>query len=206
MISMLHHRGSVLLMLLIAVAILAILYAMDMRAIFGPALPTQPAGVEQHPWALEELLVPEGNPVPLPKPPKPTLRQTMMLSGQAFRDDQPRGNVTVIVAADGRVQAQWNADYTHRQKQYHLEATAAGNIDIKQTYTDANGKDKSRLFFIAKGPYKLITEDPKTGRSGENGTVWLLGYMSPEGHTQGTLTLSTDQQWSAVYHYIAQRQ
>ena len=206
MFSRINNRGSALLMLLIAIAILAILYTIDIRAIFGLALSTHPAGVEQHPWALEELLVPEGEPIRLPKRPKPTLGQAMMLSGQAVRDDLPRGNVTIMVAADGRVQAQWTADYTHQQKQYHVEATAAGNIDINQTYADANGKDKSRLFFIAKGPYNLITHDPQTGPSEENGTVWLLGYLRPNGQAQGTLTLTTDQQWSAVYHYTAQRQ
>jgi len=152
---------------------------------------------------LEELLVPQGVTIRLPKSPKPTLGEPIALSGPVTRNADLRGTVTLTLATDGRVQAQWTAAYTHEQKQYRLEATATGNIDIKETYQDANGTDKSRLFFIAKGPYRLHTQDAKTGDSEEIGTVYLLGYLRPNGQAEGTLTLTTDQQWSAVYNYTS---
>lgn len=205
MLSKSKQSGSALLMLLMAIAIMAILCTIDMRALFGPALATHPAGVEQHPWVLEELLAAEGAAIRLPKSPKPMLDEPIAVSGPVSRNAEPRGTVSITLAADGRVQAQWVAAYTHEQKQYQLEATAAGNIDIKQTYEDANGRDKSRLFFIAKGPYSLQKQDSQTGDSKEAGTVYLLGYLRPDGQAEGTLTLTTDQQWSAVYQYTASK-
>jgi hypothetical protein len=51
----------------------------------------------------------------------------------------------------------------------------------------------------------LITDDPETGQKEENGTVWLLGYLRPNGQAEGTLTLTTDQEWAAVYEYTGKK-
>lgn len=201
-----RNNGYVLVGILVAIAILMMLYAVNLRGIFGPSLPTQPAGVEQHPWTLEEWLVPQDAFVPLPTSPKLVLNRPYLLGGNVTRQDQPRGTVTIRLNTDGRVEADWQTDYTHGTKQYRLEAKLAGNIDIKQTYQDADGKDKRRLFVIAQGPYRQHTRDPQTGDSQETGTVWLLGYVAPDGRAEGTLTLTTDRQWAAVYQYAAAEQ
>lgn len=203
MASAKHKPGSALLLLLIAVAIVAMLYMVNLRGLFGPALSAPPRGIEERPWLLEDLLIPEGRPVALPKPPKPVLHAPLTLSGPAVRNDAPRGDVRITLAPDGRVRAVWQAAYTHPPKQYQLEASAAGNIDLKQTCLDADGRDTSHLFFIARGPYRLITDDPAAGRTEETGTVWLLGCLRPDRTAHGTLTLTTDQQWATVYPFTA---
>ena len=198
-----NKRGAVLLVVLAAVAIVMLLYMVNIRAIFGPSLRTPPRGIEERPWLLEDLLVAEGQPIRLPKAPKPTLNVPLTLAGPVSRNDAPRGTVQITLGDDGRVRADWQAEYAHPPKQYHLTAEVSGNIDIQQTFTGADGRDKSRLFFIAKGPYRLLTEDPETGRSEETGAAWLLGYLSPDGRAEGALTLTIDRQWAVVYQYTA---
>jgi hypothetical protein len=198
-----NKRGVVLLVVLMAVAILMLLYMVNIQAIFGPSLQTAPQGIEERPWLLEDLLVAEGQPIRLPKAPKPTLNAPLTLTGQVSRNTELRGTVQIAVSSDGRVRADWQAEYSHPPKQYQLTAALSGNIDTQQTYHDANGPDKSRLFLIAKGPYRLLTEDPATGLAEEIGTAWLLGYLSPDGRAEGTLTLTTDRQWAVVYQYTA---
>jgi len=200
------NKGFVLIAVLVAIAVLMILYAVQMRGIFGPSLPTSPSGIEDHPWLLEDLLVAEGRPVVLPHSPKLSLDKPITLRGDVQREDAPRGTIAIRLNTDGRIEADWKTDYTHGQKQYRLDAAMRGNIDVKQTYQDENGKDKRRLFFIAQGMYRQHIRDPQTGDSEETGTVWLLGYVSPDGRADGTLTLTTDRQWSAVYRYVAAKQ
>ena len=200
------QRGAVLIALLMAVAILMVLYLVNLQGLFGPALHHPPIGIEERPWLREELLAAEGQAIRLPKSPKPTLDSGITLSGSVHRNDEPRGDVTITIKTDGHVQAEWKTTEAHKEKQYALEGSAAGNIDIKQAYEDADGVDKTRLFFIGKGPYRLVTDHPETGRSEENGTVWLLGYLRPNGQAEGTLTLTTDQQWAGVYEYAAEKE
>ncbi len=198
-----HKTGSAMLIVLLAVAIVAMLYMVNIQAIFGPTRSAAPTGIEQRPWLLEELLVAEGESVRLPKSPKPTLNAPIALTGEVRRNDEPRGTVRITLDTDGRVQAKWEAAYTHAPKQYTLTAEATGNIDVKTTYKDADGSDRRRLFFIAQGPYRLLTDDPQTGRTEETGTAWLLGYLRPDGRADGTWTLTTDRQWAAVYTFAA---
>jgi len=205
MYSASKQRGAVLIALLMAVAILMVLYMVNLRGLFGPSLNRPPVGIEERPWLLEELLAAEGQAIRLPKLPKPTLGSKIALNGPVFRNDEPRGDVHITIKTDGRVEAEWNTTYTHKEKHYALTARAGGNIDIKQAYEDTDGVDKSRLFFIGKGPYRLITDDPETGQKEENGTVWLLGYLRPNGQAEGTLTLTTDQEWAAVYEYTGKK-
>lgn len=205
MLSTSKQRGAVLIALLMAVAILMVLYMVNLQGLFGPALHHPPVGIEERPWLLEELLVAEGQSIRLPKSPKPMLESDIALWGSVHRNNEPRGDVKITIKTDGRVEAEWKTTYAHQEKQYALEGSAAGNIDIKQAYEDADGVDKSRLFFIGKGPYRLVTDNPETGRSEENGTVWLLGYLRPNGQAEGTLTLTTDQQWAGVYEYTAEK-
>ncbi len=200
------EKGFVLIAIVVAIAILMMLYAVQMRGIFGPSLPSQPSGIEDHPWLLEELLIAEGSAIALPRSPKVLLDKPHTLSGAVKRDDASRGTVTIRLHTDGRVEADWLAEYAHGSTQYRLDAAMKGNIDVRQTYQDANGKDKRRLFFIAQGAYRQQTRDPQSGQSQESGAVWLLGYVTPDGRAEGTLTLTTDRQWSAVYRYSVQQQ
>lgn len=197
------HKGYAVLVVLIAVAILMILYAVQMRALFVGNGPKTPTGIEQRPWQLEELLVGEGESVKLPRPPKPQFAEALDVAGQVTRDGDERGTVNIHFDTDGRVQATWKSSYKHNEQTISLNAEMKGNINVKQTYEDTDGKDKSRLFFIAQGPYLKQTLDPTAAVNDEKGTAWLIGWLHSDHHAEGHLTLTTDQKWSAVYDWTA---
>lgn len=192
------HKGYALLIVLIAVAILLILYAVQMKPLFKPETTTnRPIGVEQHPWMLAELLVPEGKDVKLPRSPKPQLNEPRTINAAVSRNAEPRGKAAINFGTDGRIKATWNCEYAYDGQTHSITAQMAGNVNVKQTFEDQNGPDKSRLFFIAKGNYVKAT----ASQTAEKGTCWMLGWLKPDGAVEGHITITTDQQWAAAYAF-----
>ena len=119
MYSASKQRGAVLIALLMAVAILMVLYMVNLRGLFGPSLNRPPVGIEERPWLLEELLAAEGQAIRLPKLPKPTLGSKIALNGPVFRNDEPRGDVHITIKTDGRVEAEWTPPIRTKRNTMH---------------------------------------------------------------------------------------
>ncbi|MHC5083509.1 MAG: hypothetical protein ACYTET_06175 [Planctomycetota bacterium] len=197
-----HRKGFAVLMVLVVVVIIMLLYFVQMDAIFGPHLPTQPVGIEQRPWLMEELLVAEGEGVKVPRSPKLELNEPFEITANVSRDENPRGTVKVFFDTDGRINATWDCTYQHNDRTFTIIAKANGNIDTKQTYKDAeDNKDKTQLFFIAKGTYTKSITDPQTGTNTETGTAYVLGWIDPNKQTTGHVTITTDKEWVAAYEF-----
>lgn len=195
------QNGYAILIVLIAIAILLILYAVQMKALFVPQnLPKQSTGIQQRPWLLEDLLVPEGEVIKLPRSPKPQLAEPIQLNAGVKREDIDRGTAVIHLETNGRVRAAWKTEYVQNEQPTSITAEMNGNINIKQTYEDQNGTDKSRLFFIAKGSYQK-TADTLTGGADEKGAAYILGWLKPDHTAHGYITITTDEKWSAVYEW-----
>jgi hypothetical protein len=197
------HKGYAILIVLIAVAIMLMLAGVQMRTLFVGKGPKPSTGIEQRPWLLEELLAGPQETIKLPRPPKPQFAESLDVSGPVSRDAAERGTVSIHFDTDGRVRAAWQTAYRHDQQTITLSAEMNGNIDVAQAYEDADGKDKSRLFFIAQGPYLKQTADPAVPVPDEQGTVWLTGWLTTDHRAAGHLTLTTDRKWSAVFDWTA---
>jgi hypothetical protein len=196
-----RYRGYAILIVLIAVAILMLLYFVQMDTLFRPGRPTQPTGIEERPWLLEDRLIPERQGVAIPSPPKPALNESFEITAPVSRNEAPRGQVVIAFGTDGRLVARWECGWTEEKRDNRIEASMKGNIDVGRTYEDAGGKDKSRLFFIAKGSYLKTTVVPKIGVTQEQGTAYLLGWLRPDRSAVGYVTITTDQKWAAAYAF-----
>jgi len=197
-----HNGYAALLMLLIVLVIGMMLYFVDIRAIFGPSIPTRPAKIEERPWRIENLIVPEEQDIKLPRPSKIDITEPLELAAQVQRNGQPRGSVKLRIAPDGRLLAKWESFYTHEKRSFKITAKITGNIDAKYLCNDETGNpDDSLLFFIGKGQYQQLTSVENGPAAEENGTVYLIGSLSPQKQIHGTLTITTDQSWSAVYEF-----
>lgn len=196
------QNGYALLIVLVAIVILMLLYFVQIDTFFGPGLPTEPKGIEEHPWVLQELLVPEGEEVPLPKGSKLELYELIYLSAPVSRNESDRGTILLTFETDGRVHGHWQCTYDQDGVDYHVDAQMSGNIDVKRTWRDPEGqKDKSRLFFIARGRYTKTPVGNVDAAGGETGRAWLTGWIDPDRSTTGHVTLTTDQRWAAAYAF-----
>lgn len=194
-----------MLIVLAAIAIIMLLYVIQMDTLFQPTLPSAPATIEKQPWADEHLLIPAEKTVKKPKAPKPLLTERFEIAGPAERAGQPRGQVQIILDTDGRVKAAWATEYSSEGKTHKINAEMAGNVNVKMDYQNANGQDETRLFFIAKGPYEHQTSayGSATYISQEKGTAWLTGWLMPDRTAEGFVTITTDQKWSAEFAFEA---
>jgi len=191
----------VILIVLVAVAIMMLLYFVQIEAFFEPGLPGKRAGVEEHPWVLEELLASDNEDIKLPRRPKLKLEEPLSITAPVSRNKAERGEVTVVFNTDGRIGANWQCTYEQAGMVYRVDAQINGNIHVKRTFQDEAGKDKSRLFFIARGRYMKTAQGETAGTLGEKGAAWLTGWISPDRRIEGHVTLTTNQQWAAAYAF-----
>jgi hypothetical protein len=201
-----HKRNgyAAILGLLIVIAIGMLIYFLDMKAMFGPARqyidrPTKP---EDHPWQMNDLLVPENQIIPVPKKGQPELLEPIILTASVHRNNAPRGSIIITFGKDCRVNAEWSAQYESDKKMYSIQAHIKGNVVPSKVYSDTNeNEDKTRLFFIAKGPYTQITRTADNLSQTEEGIAYILGWLRPDNTADGTITITTDQTWSALYPF-----
>jgi len=198
-----HPRGFALLIVMIAVAIAMLLYAIQMGTLFDPAGETAPAEIQERPWAWEHLLADADKTVKKPKAPRPLLTEEFAVGGSAQRTGQPRGQVRLTFGTDGRIAGTWQARFELEGKGHRFSAPAmAGNVSVKMAYEDQNGTDKTRLFFIAKGPYEHVTAAGETA-SREKGTAWITGWLRPDRTAEGYVTVTTDETWAMAFAFTA---
>ena len=193
--------GFAILIVLVAVVIMMLLYFVQIDAFFGPGLPSTPAGIEEHPWVLEDLLAPDGQKIKLPRSPKLLIIEPFTLAAPVSRNDADRGMVQLAFEMDGRIHSQWQCTYEQSGVDYKIDAAMKGNIDVKRTYRDDEGKDKSRLFFIARGNYTKMPVDPTATTGGEKGTCWLIGWINPDRSVDGHVTITQNEEWAAAYAF-----
>lgn len=186
-------------LVLVTVAILMLFYFVQIDTLFAPGLPSKPAGIEEHPWVLEELLAPDGEEVKRPGRRKLQLDEPFSITTPVSRNEAQRGEITVSFDTNGRIDANWQCTYEQTGTAYHIDAEMNGNIDPKRTYRDEQGKDKARLFFIARGRYTKTPLNADAG--GEKGTAWLTGWIDPDRSIRGFVTLTQNQQWAAAYAF-----
>jgi len=194
------RRGAVLLLLLIAIAILAILYVVQMDAFFGPVLPGGRAAAEHRPWLEEYRIVPGDQLIKPPQPPKPAISEPLTLNARVQLAESDRGTAILKFAVSGEVSGTWNCEYSHDDRGYRFDASFAGNIDVTKTYSEEEVADESQLYFIMKGTYKQTAHNIETGiETSEEGLVYVTGWLHTDYSVSGLVTITTDRTWSATY-------
>jgi hypothetical protein len=195
--------GFALLIIVVAIALMMLLYVLQMDTLFAPAKESKPVEMEKRPWAYEHFLIPPDKTVKKPKAPRPLLTEPFRIAGPAERNGQPRGQVKIAFDTDGRLTAEWHCDYASDDKTHSFTSQMAGNVSVKMDYEDKTGTDETRLFFIGKGDYVHLTSVPEAEPTREKGTVYLIGWLKPDRSAEGFVTITTDQKWSAEFAFKA---
>jgi hypothetical protein len=194
--------GYAILIVVVAVALLVLLYFMDIQAIFGPSVSVKQARPEERPWLEEGLIVAADKLIKLPKPPKPELKEPFRITAPVFFNESERGQVTLYFTAAGEVSGSWYCEYSHESRDYAFDATFTGNIDVTKAYTKNDRVDNSMLYFITKGDYTQMLYNVDTGRRNtEQGLVYVTGWVMPDYSAEGLITITTDKSWSATYNW-----
>lgn len=179
------RRGFAMLVVLLAVAIIAVLYFVDVRAVFQVREPVDPGAQ----WLAGGRIIEKGR-IPLPQPPQPSLEQFAGKSAPIRQYGDERGTLEVRVAEDGKVSGVWNATYFVGDIEYTVQATAEGNVDAERVYEGEGGRDPSRLLIVGKGTFTRKGYNSRISRSDDSqGRAYLNGWLTPDGHGEGEFFL-----------------
>jgi len=200
--------GFALLILLVAVAILLMLYAADLSMLTGPLPRAKKAKSQKQtlPWDEEHRLGIALEQAAKTTPQQPVIDEAMTLKCAVTRKGNRRGDIAITIRPNGQVDGNWRCSYTHEKTNYRIEADFAGNLDPTKVYTDQRGQaDETKLFFITKGNYRQDTNQARSERvSTTEGVVYVTGWIEPELSAFGQITITTDKSWHAVYVWRCQ--
>ena len=194
-----RKNGFAVLIILVAVAIVMMLYMVNMTAIFGPGISN--ANRERPLWEDEERIVGPDVFIKLPRAPQPLLDDPVAVSGPVTRKDSYRGDIAVEFNTAGEVAGNWNGSYQHDNKKYTFEAEFAGNIDVSKMYSANKQTDKSKLYFITKGQYTQTVFNEKTEDfSATEGIIYVAGWLGPDHSVHGKIAITSEERdFSAEY-------
>ena len=191
-----RNRGAALLLgLVISIALLAIIYAIYTSALFGPTTVFRSGSgtPEERPWLEEDRIMEFGRVIDMPKPPRIQIGETLEIKAHVTRQEEDRGWLRLAFTPQGKVVGSWHTEFTHEKRVTTIDAATEGNIDVDKTFEGPEGPDKSLLYFITKGTYTEQIYNRTTTRGFvSGGTIYVTGWLRPNGHGQGKITLTTD--------------
>jgi hypothetical protein len=205
-----NDGGFVLLSLLVAMAIILLLYVVYTQNIFhfsaGKAKDRY-SDPNAYPWEEEHLFIDDvldgydmGGRRP-PFPDQPPLKEPLRYTAGVYAGNEPRGEIELYVWTDGDVSGSWSAAYvekTDRNRYYETVEeyregnktnTFKGNTAPLKIYKDDRGEDKSKLYFITKGEFLLHErrEDQTI-----TGTIYVTGWVDKNYNAEGELVLLSE--------------
>ena len=197
-----NRPGAAVLMLLIAIVILALLYFLNVSAIFRPSRMPKPARPENRPWLEEHRIVTPEVIIDLPETPKPELNEDFSITARVTLDGQDRGQLDLDFDTHGRVSGLWESSFAQENRHTTFKAQSEGNIDISKTYIENERQNPSLLYFITKGAYAETVENTKTEQvTTSTGTIYVTGYLTGKYEVFGHITITTDRSWSVSYEF-----
>jgi hypothetical protein len=197
-----NKNGSVLLILLLAIVIIALLYMIDLTAMFGPTEKIDPYA--ERPWSEEKrLLSSDAFPVKQTgKKGKMVIKDETTLAGTVHRNSENRGDIKITIDPNGKVYGHWSCVYQYTNSSYTISAEFAGNIDLTKIYEDKSGKNNQPLYFITKGKCQQTKTDSATDNQWTTKeTIYVVGWIQKDNFAKGKLFLMTADGGNAEYNW-----
>ena len=199
-----YKNGYALLIILLTIAIIALLYMIDLTAMFGPRGIEKIDPYSERPWFEEQrLLNPQDFPVKQTgKKGKVVIENKIILKGVVRHGEEKRGDIEIAADANGLIKGHWECAYQYTNSSYENSAEFAGNIDPAKTYQDKTGKNKQPLYFITKGKYRQTKTDIATGSQWTTKeTIYVVGWIQKDNSAKGKLFLMTADGGNAEYDW-----
>jgi len=186
-----NNGSAALLGLLIVVLIGAMIYFIDISAIFGPI--DKNAAYDERPWFEEKRLLP----LPIKqtgKGGKMQIRSETIFNTPVTRNGADRGNIEIIIEPNGLAKGHWQCSYEHPESKssYTITADFRGNSDPTKTYCDPNGWNKKLLYFITKGKYRQVKTDAEKKQWPLEAPVYVVGWIDKDKTARGKIFLMSD--------------
>jgi hypothetical protein len=193
------RNGFVLLAIVIAIAILLLLYMADISSFLNKTNSSSERSPDL-PWFEENRL----QQTKLPAPPQPVINEPLTLTGDVFSDKQSRGKITLNLETDGSATGSWDTEYSYPPNKYLITAKFAGRVDPTKVFTREKTTDSSLLYIFTKGTYnQTMTNIESNIESVTKGVIYATAWLDPNYSATGTITMTSDQTWHISYSFAA---
>ena len=186
---------ALLLGLLIVVVIGMIIY---FKFMYGPVYEIGAGKSDINPpWRQWEKLRirMKSEPVGKPSGEQNQIRNPLVMESYCKQADNPRGEIKVFFDSDGKIQGSWTGTF-HMSKYIEFQVMFCnfkGTIDPQEIYSDPNGSDFSKLFFIATGSFTILEANNDTGTVRNlMGDAYIRGWLSRDNFVKGELIITAD--------------
>ncbi len=162
------------------------------------------------PWNEERRLVHPGGKVKQPKEGQPKILDNLGFSGKLMENNEVKGDVGLFILTDGRIKGIWTGKY-NPEPNITWEVVGSrfkGNIDPTKIYSDKDGKDSRKLYFIAKGKALIMVTNSKTDKiKTATGAIYVTGWLDNEYNAVGKVTITSDKKnyWEYYWQDIGKK-
>ena len=183
-----ERRGAILIIMVLLIVVFGALIWLDpMALIHGSG-----SGM---PWNEEFRIVRPGGEVKQPKEGQPKILDNLCFEGRIVEDNEVKGGVGLYFLTDGRIKGIWAGTYKP-EPEITWEVVGSrfkGNIDPSKIYSDEDGEDPRKLYFIAKGRFLILETNSKTDKiKTAKGAIYVTGWLDNEYYVVGKVTITSD--------------
>lgn len=189
---------AVLLMLLIIVVICTLIW-LDPSALFSRSDP-------ELPWNQKFRILKSDQEPQTPSKKQPDVTRGILFEADAKQQDEPRGKIRLVIQPNGKVKGSWVAEYNPSPKLNYLVMGASfkGNIDPSKVYSDENGEDPSKLYFITKGRFIILETRLESNRvRSVKGRIYVTGWVDPGYNATGEIIITSDKRSFQAFDWKA---
>jgi hypothetical protein len=137
---------------------------------------------------------------------QPELTNILRYKARLEQDDQPRGEINILVYPDGVVKGVWNGEY-ERPEDIHcliMASSFAGNIDPSKQYIEDGVRDPSKIYFLTAGGYNTFeTKAQNTQPRNVSGFVYVRGWIDPNYNVAGEMIITEDKKAFETFSWAA---
>ena len=124
---------------------------------------------------------------------QPSLPRKLIYVTEVYDGDEPRGEIRLTIYQNGDAGGNWNADFRIGRRRYlavaepeERENIFMGNTAPLKIYEDENGKDRSRLYVITAGFFRLQELGKNNGVAG---AAYLTAWIDKQYKAEGELAM-----------------
>jgi hypothetical protein len=192
-----ERRGYILILMVLIVCIIGAFIWLDPMVL----MPGSGSGM---PWNEERRIVRSGATVKQPKEGQPKILDNLGFDGRIMEDKEVKGGVGLFILTDGRIKGIWEGKY-NPESNITWEVVGSrfkGNIDPTKIYSDKDGEDPNKLYFIAKGESLIMVTDSKTDKiKTATGLIYVTGWLDNEYNAVGKITITSDKKTYWEYYW-----
>ena len=146
-------------------------------------------------------------PLGRPTAEQPQLSNALGVEAKPKQDGKGRGEITVVIYPEGTVQGGWTGEFfINKDVDFQVMGCEfEGNIDPQQVYSNEEGEDPSKHFFIAKGHFLILETNNKSSRVRSlAGDAYVRGWLGVDNAVSGEIIITSDER--SFYRYTWQGQ